>query len=277
MKKTALSGILLAALVLMLSGCAELFTFNLFDGLEQVNAARTVADITEKPASEGLEELDDLMDSDNFVDSLAEDPESKEALLDYLDKIASDPEAETGDRQTALILSADIEIKTTGGDDLVNNVAGLLTDPSVLEEGGEPQDLFTALVPEEVESSEEMTAMLLGFMDAAATFEALGNTLDPNDPDSLETDATLGDLAQTALISSIIDAAVTDIAGETATKEEREAAAGELAKLLMGDDTANANFSETFNPLSGIDEGTGVYNILVLSGLEGLFGGGGEE
>ncbi len=269
MKKTAVLGILLAALVLILSGCEELFTFNLFDGLEQVNAARTVEDIRKKSASEGLEELDDLMDSDNFVDSLAEDDTSKTGLLEYLDEIASDTATETEDKQTALILSADIEIKTSGGDDLVNNVAELLTNPSVLEEGGDPEQIFTALVPEEVESTEDMTAMLLGFMDAADTYEALGVTLDPNNPDSLVADINLGDVAQTALISSIVNAAVSDIAGETGSSPEE--AAGELAKLIMGDDSANVIFSDTFDPLASIDEGTGVYNILVLSGLEGLF------
>lgn len=295
MKKTAILGILLAALILMLSGCAELFTFNLFDGMEQINTERTVTNITDDPDKSDAEkmlEIEDLVNSDDFIQSLRDQEDeaevsgttsTKETILTYLDTVVNSPDATTADKQTALVLTGDIYAKTSGGEELVNNVSNLLTDASSFETAT-PDELIGSILPSTMyeedgttlktgtEAEEAFTDLLLGFYDANTAYETLGSTLDPNDDTSLEADANLGDITQTALVSNIVANAIDDIvtnSGGTTTTEE--AAASLFNAIATGEDPG---FSTDFDPFTEIStEGSEINNLLAMSGLADMFAG----
>jgi len=284
MRKTAIIGILLVALALLLSGCEQLFTFNLFDGLEEVNTENTVAQATsaDKSASENLTEIESLVESDDFIDSLADDTESRDALIDYLDGVVNDPDAEPEDVQTALVLKGDIYTRTTGGDDLVNNITNLLSG-DVDFENTEPEDLIASILPDTfyeedgvtLKTGEEAEAafayLLMGFYYANDAYDSFGDTLVPDDETSLEADINLGDVAQNALISNIVAHAVEDLATNNGMTEE--VAAARLAAVILGGSTEELAFSTDYDPFGGMGEGSGTYKLLMMSGLESLFAG----
>ena len=171
-----------ALMALALMGCTEIsqiFEFNLFAGLDPV----AVPDVASLPAdkTEALDVLDEEFASDSFFQAMSEEQQGDMAI--YLEDIWLDGNGTTEEQQRAGLMYADLNMKTTGGDQFVNNVTLVVEDlvaGDMFKEGQTAeevqtgiQDLFNGLIPEDVQENpdpevkkQQVIAMLDGLVAA---------------------------------------------------------------------------------------------------------------
>jgi hypothetical protein len=141
---------------------------------------------------------------------------------------------------------------------MVNNFAAVITTLQE-QENPDPEDVLSALIPDFPDTpagKEAFTAMITTFQQAADDYEtfatAYGNAGGVDPLNSGEK----GDLVQMALISLVVDAAVTATSVDT------------LWDLANG--RKPEAFESTANPLDQLDSGP-LANILTYAGLETTF------
>jgi hypothetical protein len=115
---------LLPILTLMLAGCSLLFEFNAFSSLD-ASPAPNAADYE---GLGGLGKLATDLGSPAFVDKLAADPETRDAIAEYLLDEYLSAGVTTADQQEAAVLYCDLYLKTTAGEGFVTNVATTLVN-----------------------------------------------------------------------------------------------------------------------------------------------------
>ena len=76
-----------ALLSLLLWGCAELFEFNLFENLDNVEMPDIDALKNEMSTDEMLDYLSDEFDSQAFCDALADDPDTYGKIETFLEDV----------------------------------------------------------------------------------------------------------------------------------------------------------------------------------------------
>ena len=105
--------------LLLLAGCSALFDFNLYRdlGLDKT-AAPTPADYA---GAGGLDKLAEDLSSPAVIEALKDDPAAKAALELFLMGQISGAVDQPEEQQAAILL-ADLELKTTGGEEFVNNI-----------------------------------------------------------------------------------------------------------------------------------------------------------
>ncbi len=120
---------LAAVVALALGGCAPLFEFNLFGGLDNPPTP-TLADYN---GAGGLDALGEDLNSPATVDALAADPTLVAEIENYLWStfIGDGGGVENDEDSQAAILYADLALKTSEGEALVNNVVEALLDGSL--------------------------------------------------------------------------------------------------------------------------------------------------
>ena len=292
MKKTAILGVLLAALVLLLSGCEGLnfFEFNLFEELQYIDPAGTATDITTDPDTtntEKMDQIEDLMDSDQFLESLQNDPTALATIVEYLEGLVDGP-ADQPEEQQALLLTAKIDIQTTGGDELVGGVVTMFTDMLSQEEGDPEPSMGTiigAILPDGTGVT-DFTSMVTGLYNANDAYDELGTALTGDTTLNVE-GLNEGEMAQNILVANILSNCINDIAGvaDPDETEVAEAAAElfvflEAVKTAENPDEVTSPFStDEFDPFEDLTtEGSGIYNLLGETALLGLLEGlGGSE
>lgn len=287
MKKTAVFITLLITLALFLTGCEGLnfFEFNLFSELQYIDPAGTATDITTDPNlndAQKMNQIEDLLDSDEFMESLAEDPDAITTITDYLDGLVDGP-ADQPEEQQALLLTAKIDIQTSGGDELVGGVVGMFTDMLSREEGDpEPTEgeMIGAILPDGTSGS-DFTAMVAGLYNANATYEELGSALTGDT--NLNVDGlNEGEMAQNILIANILSSCVDDLAGTSEPTDTQVAdASAELFTYLSAvkaGEEPESPFSGSFDPFGDLStEGSAINNLLGETALIGLLEGMGGE
>ena len=194
-------------LVLMLSGCAEMFEFNLFAGLDYVSLP-TFAELEDMEDEEAAELLEESLDSPGYVEELVDDPEALADVQQYLDENKGTASTPTEQRFTAL--SADLALKTTGGDEVVNNVGSLIDDFGTIAD--DPTNFLgsflQSVVPEEMMTDQaKFYDMLAGFQSAWTDYDQLGSNLDGD----LPPEVNAGDVAQKALFAYVVNEALTNL------------------------------------------------------------------
>ena len=114
---------LLIAPLILLAGCSAFFGFNAFSSLDKPPPPN----LSDYTGAGGLSKLASDLTSKAVVAAMASDPAMVQQLETYLQGVY------TGggpDAQQAAVLYADVNLKTTSGADLVNNVvAALITIP----------------------------------------------------------------------------------------------------------------------------------------------------
>lgn len=213
MKKTI--GVLVSLiLVSLLSGCAELFEFNLFkalDPIEMPDAAMLSEMENEDGISGVLDYLEAELGSPSFIEKLDEEPGAYDAIENYL--IDHKGTASTADEKRATILYADLNLKTTGGEELINNSVSALIggDFSATNLDSIPEvkafllGFLPAVMPSSALSSQSaFDEMLQGFVAASAAYDDFGNSL----PSDIPEEINMGDVAQKAIVSYIIAEAI---------------------------------------------------------------------
>jgi hypothetical protein len=203
----------LAAMVLFaLAGCAQLFEFNAFGSLDNPPTP-TAADYE---GAGGRDKLAEDLNSPAMIDALIAsgivDDIAAELLAFIGASVGDDEDAE------AAILYADLALKTSEGEELVNNIVDALTDGS-LASSSDIATLLASIIPPEALASEAIFRdMVEALIAANNAYEQLGLYVDgdndglwdnPLPPGSLP-----GDVAQKAIVSytmtALVQAVVTD-------------------------------------------------------------------
>ncbi|MQY76200.1 MAG: hypothetical protein GH155_01045 [Spirochaeta sp.] len=212
MKKT--SGVLIPLiLVSLLTGCAELFEFNLFRALDPIKMP-DAAMLSEMESEEGvsgvLDYLEAELGSPSFIEKLDEEPGSYDAIEDYL----IDHKGNSEDGQKATLLLADLYLKTSGGEEFVNNsiTAAINGDFDGLT-GQNAADFLegflSGLIPDSALSSfsaftdflDALSAANQEYHDFAASLDLVAPV---DEPDNVPDNVNLGDVVQKAIITQVV-------------------------------------------------------------------------
>jgi len=206
--------------LLLLAGCSALFDFNLFKalGLDKT-AAPSPSDYQ---GAGGLDKLAEDLSSPAVIDALKDDPAAKAALVTFLEGLITGG-VDTPEEQQASILLADLELKTTSGEEFVNNIVTAMMTP--IDTSVKVVDLLRSIIPADVAGDKtKFTAMMQGLMTANAMYFALGQSIDSDaggdgvvDPGkSLPPGANAGDIAQKAGVAFLANAIVGKVDGVAA-------------------------------------------------------------
>ncbi len=200
--------------LVLLAGCSALFDFNLFKdlGLDKT-AAPTPADYA---GAGGLDKLAEDLSSPAVIDALKDDPAAKAALELFLIGQISGPVDQPEEQQAAILL-ADLELKTTSGEEFVNNIVTAMMAP--IDTSVKVVDLLKSIIPADVAGDKtKFTAMMQGLLIANSSYVSLGKSIDSDplpdgdgvvDPGkSLPPGANAGDIAQKAGVAFLANAIV---------------------------------------------------------------------
>ncbi len=263
---------------ILVSGCAELFEFSLYGGLDPTPVP-SAEDLKAQPTSEALATLKEDFESPTLFDELEKEPEKKAELSAYLEEVWEDLDAEPSEKQEAQLLYADLHLRTTGGDEFVNNVTAVADDLATMASGEmfsgdaadiqeDVQGLFEALIPEDIAGEPEAIAELLdGLITANAAYEAFETSLEGAEPPA---GTNMGEVAQSALVSFLVGT-VADVVAPEGGLEEGESQGQALYELIFSADTTELSAS-----LSGVSEISldgAPQNTLEAAGFELDFGG----
>ncbi|MFP4535676.1 MAG: hypothetical protein ACLFNP_08135 [Spirochaetaceae bacterium] len=251
--KEALRKAVMPLVVLLLAGCANIYDANLFENFDGPPSASELA-------NGSAEDIADAAESPQFFEELEDDPEAKEALQDRLQEIYNDPNASDSDRRTAAVVSGDIEMETTEGGEIVNNVVDVVLD----EEGGgefsDPGTFIRNTFPESVRNDpEELEAQIESFRTAAEAYYAYGEGLTE---DGVPDGANSGEIAQRATVAILMD-----------TLAEQAGGTDELVADIQADDYSSYS-DPTESALGTEDEPEPLRNILDVAGLTSVVEGG---
>lgn len=267
--------IIIICTILILSNCSAFFEFNLFDNLDYINTTRTIENIisSEKSIDENLVNIQDIIYSDSFIEELSKDPDSIDQLVNYLDIVIENGTTEQKQKASALI--GDVYAKTSGVEEVTNNIlnvvfSGEIKDLSTLLTSIFPEDFYDedGTIKSSEDLEEPLEDLLTGFYNTYQAYNDFGEFLNPNDIQSLEADVNLGDIAQTVFISSVFYSVIDDVM-QTNNTTEQEAISQITQSITSG---TELNISENFDLFSNLQEGTGSYNIISLAGLDMLGG-----
>jgi len=226
---------------LALAGCAPMFEFNLFAGLDNPPTP-TAADYT---GAGGLDALGEDLNSPATVEALAADPDLVQQIEDDLwnTYLGDAGGVENEEDSQAAILYADLALKTTEGEQLVNNIVDVVLTGGITGTSTVADILADIIPPEALATEATFTAMVEALLMANAAYEKLGLWVDgltsdgvaenPLPPGSLP-----GDVAQKAIVAytmrATVDAVISDL-GLAGTQEQKEAQAiAELYKVAKG-------------------------------------------
>lgn len=201
--------------LLLLGGCSALLDFNLFKalGLDKTTAPKA----SDYQGAGGLDKLADDLSSAAVIEALKNDPAAKADLEAFLQGLITGG-ADTPEEQQAALLFADLELKTTSGEEFVNNIVTALMTP--IDTSVKVIDLLKTIIPADVAGDKaKFTAMFTGLLSANAMYFALGQGIDSDaggdgvvDPGkSLPPGANAGDIAQKAGVAFLANAIVTKV------------------------------------------------------------------
>jgi len=185
--------------------CDSFFNTNLFKsaGLGQVSPEKLKGETSAELVDDAYTDSGDP--SPSFFDALAGDTTVKGEVLATLEATYTSPSASPANVQEAASLAAQIEIVTTGGDELVNNIVEALNSLQNLS-GSDPQgavDLLKGLVPAGLAGSEaSFSAAIDALISASDAYMVLGASVAVN---GVQGDINLGTAAQSAMLAAALD------------------------------------------------------------------------
>ncbi|MBE3065656.1 MAG: hypothetical protein IMZ69_11645 [Spirochaetes bacterium] len=196
--------------LLLLAGCSALFDFNLFKdlGLDTTTAPSP----SDYQGAGGLDKLAEDLSSPAVIDALKNDPAAKAELVTFLEGLITGPVDQPEEQQAAILL-ADLELKTTNGEELVNNLVTAMMTP--IDTSVKVVDLLRSIIPADVAGDRTaFTAMIVGLLSANDMYFALGQSIDGDgdglvDPGkSLPPGVNAGDIAQKAAVAFLANSIV---------------------------------------------------------------------
>jgi hypothetical protein len=265
---------LAVAVLFALAGCAQMFEFNLF-GTIDTPPTPTAADYE---GSAGLDKLDEDLDSPAVVDALAEDPDLVDALLSQIanEFLGGDPpdhdsgSCSSPEAQQAAIVYADLALKTSEGEELVNNIVETILEGTIDSSSTVADILADIIPPEALASQATFTAMVDALLAANEVYLLLGAYVDGSTSDGVaENDlppgSLPGDVAQKALVAYTMAVTIAEVISgiPILAPDEETKAIAELYKVATGQ--ASDATSITPDPYASPDPG-----ILALLDLAGV-------
>jgi hypothetical protein len=227
MVRLKVPALLLVALA-ALGGCSAFFDFNAFSALD-VPPAPVLSDYSDGTA--GLAKLAEDLGSPAVVDQLKGDDALVQDIKDYLTSTyLSGPSLADAEAQQAAVLFSELNLVTTGGDELVNNVVtSIMTTPPT----GNIADIITSIIPASVladPTGDAFNAMVQGLLDADTAYHLLGDSIPILGAPS---GANLGDVAQKAAVAYMMRAVV-DAVKTQASLGSDAAAEAQMFLLVTG-------------------------------------------
>lgn len=211
--------ILVGMALVLFTGCEAFFTFNLYDGLDPVILPDYSSEFSENSTKDNLTNLAEDFSSETYIVVVATDETAYTEVNNYLEDVyttSTDPV----EKEEAAVLAADLNLQGFGGQDVINNVVlateeiqTIRTDSSNFTEEN-AKDLIQSMIPPEVDTVEEMSALLAGFQEAADAYEELGNSITANGGSS-SIELTGGTAINAALVA-VVDVMITDFVANDA-------------------------------------------------------------
>jgi hypothetical protein len=208
---------------------------------------------------DALDELDSLMDSDDFVEALAEDPEAEADIIAYLNGIQAT--GTPAQQQQAHALEAEIIIATSPAGPLINGFIDALFD-AAFDPDGSPEGTTEALLGAIMPDNE--ADFIAAFNALAAAGSVYSDLNDSIGADGYQADINMGDVIMNAAVAALV-AELADPSGGGAGVTGQE-----LYDWIHGSEPnppaniVNVNFSTT------LDSGGPIGNI-----VDAAFGGDG--
>jgi len=220
------AGILVIAPFLLMAGCSAFFETNLLKGLDKVPPPSA----SDYQGPGGLARLAADLGSPAIVEALKSDPNAVAGIVSMLQGIIAS--GNNPDSQTASILLGDIYLKTTSGDQVVNNAVELALDPPT---NPTIDQILKDIIPADIAADPTRFAdMINGLLAAKSAYAGLGLATPPGTP--LPPGTNGGDLVEKATVAYLIDAAVNQAA--SASSLTISATISEMFKLVNGQPNA---------------------------------------
>ncbi len=195
---------------LLLAGCSAFFGFNALKGLDKVAAPNPSQYDYYTSGPAGLNKLGSDLGSAAIIAALTADPTATATIESNLQTTYTDPSVPLADQQQAAALYSDLNLKTTSGDQFVNNVVNIVV--SGTGSGQTIQQILQGIVPANVASDPvAFAAMVTGLVNAAAAYQVLGATVPP-----APAGVNMGDVAQKAAVAYMMQSVIYEIGGGTA-------------------------------------------------------------
>jgi hypothetical protein len=236
MARVTVAALLIAAL-LSFAGCSALFEFNAFSSLDKPAAPK----LSDYQGSGGLAKLQKDLSSAAVVASLKADPATTKDIEDYLATFLPPSDA---NGQTAAALLADLNLKTTSGDQLVNNAANaVLTQTSWT---GDIKAILTGIIPAEVQADHAaFVAMVDGLLAANSAYMQLGTSIPSI---GVPQGMNMGDVAQKAAVAYLVRTVVDQVKLQSSLPDDATAVE-QLYLLVDGQPNAISGDTIASNPL----------------------------
>lgn len=136
MAKKILPISVLVLVLLLLTGCNPFLT-NIYSGIDKYKM----------PDLGDVDDLLDASDDDAFYDKLEDDPEAKEEVLETLEETYTDDSVDDETRQEAALMAADVHLKTSNTEDVMDNFNDLVSDAASMDDS-EFKDSYNMDTPE---------------------------------------------------------------------------------------------------------------------------------
>ena len=250
---SALRSLLPAVILILFAGCSNMYEANVFasfDGPPEASelrngSARRIAEAAESP---------------QFFDELRNDPDARTAIQNRLREIYNDENASEREVRTASALSATIEIETTDGAAVVNNLVDVFLDEGSDGDFSDPGTLVRNVFPDSVRNDPEaLAAQIESFNQAADAYEVYGNGLtEENQPEGTNS----GEVAQRAAVAILVSELSDQAGGSDA-----------LAQDIGSDDSLEGYSDPTESTVGAEDNPTSLRNILDVAGLTSVVEG----
>lgn len=252
--KQALRNVLTALFAVLLVGCANIYESNLYKNFDGPPSASELA-------NGSAEDIADAAESPQFFDELKDDPAAKEAIQNRLQEIYNDENASDSDRRTAAIVSGDIEMETTTGGEIVNNVVDVILEESD-GEFSDPGTFIRNTFPESVRNDPVvLKAQIESFRTAADAYYAYGDGLTA---EGVPEGANSGEIAQRATVAILMDTLAGQAGGTDA-----------LVNDIQSDSFPQPPYSDPTVTALGTEESPEpLRNILDVAGLTSVVEGG---
>jgi hypothetical protein len=219
----------------LLVGCADVFTFNLFRGVDRPKAP-TAKDYE---GAQGLDKLADDLASPAVASALKADPGAAAGIENMLlnDYLKNGVSGYVG--QKAAILYADLTLLTSSADQIVSSivdisVGGMVFTSTSASPKDTVADLLKRMIPAKVRAKSKLfESTITAFLDANDMYLLLGNSIKDQPPldgkidrNDVPSGVNMGNVSQKAFVSFII-ASITSVLGLS-----REDAARQLYLLV---------------------------------------------
>jgi len=269
---------LLAIFVLLFSGCDALIS----NAFKEANLGQPSAEkLKEADAATLLEDsgISTGFVSDTFIETIANDDETRDAVLETLQATVDDPETPLEEAQAAQALILNIELADSGADEILDNVNTSIGEVTELLETPEGVDvdyaaLIDVLLPDTdnlADIIDDLGTLTTDYDALAASIAENGNTLDQS---------VVADIALSALLSVVVSNSE-PVSSTYSTVGEAAAALVADIQANSGDPSYSPTIEDYFQSGPNMDdltaEGTTLDTLFTAAGMGDLLAGLSED